>query len=105
MPDNALTVAVRSVTYNEDQSRTVEIICPVCQSDHTHNWPLSESGIGYRAAGCNPSLGYVIQIPEWAKHCENRRSYAKYADQTIAKAGLIRLDDNAIDAPANNWEE
>jgi transposase-like protein len=57
-----LTVAVKSVTYHENQSRTVEICCPVCQSDHTHVWPLSESQIGYRTASCNPSVGYVVQI-------------------------------------------
>lgn len=100
-----LTAAVRAVTYHENQRRTVEISCPVCQSEHTHAWPLSESQIGYRTAGCNPSVGYVVQIPEWAKHRENRRSYAKYADQTTTKAGASSLNDNAIDDPANNWEE
>lgn len=100
-----LIVAVKSVTYHENHSRTVEICCPVCQSDHTHVWPLSESQIGYRAAGCNLSVGYVVQIPEWAKHRENRRSYTKYADRTTTKAGASSLNDNAIDAAANNWEE
>lgn len=107
-----LIVAVRSVTLHEDGTRTVQINCPVCNLQHEHVWPLTDSDIGYRVAGCDPSIGYSIQIPEWATHSENQRSY-RNREQSVASqrnASYSRpekpsTDDGAIHEHVPNWLE
>ncbi len=107
-----LIVAVRSVTLHEDGKRTVQINCPACNLQHDHVWPLTDSDIGYRVAGCDPSIGYSIQIPEWAKHSENQSSYrireqlvVFQRNSLVSHSEKTSPDDGAMHEHVPNWLE
>lgn len=64
-----------------DGTRTVQIHCPYCGSDHTHGWNLPTDGKddhpGHRNVHCREPRheigerdGYVVVIPKevWRKH-------------------------------------
>lgn len=44
-------------------TRTVTVLCPHCDDQHTHGWPYGDANIGHRHAHCSPSNpGYEISI-------------------------------------------
>jgi hypothetical protein len=97
------TVEVHSVTYFENRTRTFEVECPNCYELHGHSWPLKENVIGLRQGACGEL--YDVKVPRWANNSRYRFGYAKLAPTEHALISPDVLDDNAIDDPANNWEE
>ena len=98
------TAIVQSVTYSENRTRTIEVICPHCSLTHEHSWPLSDVDIGHRQGHCGK--GYDVELPSWANDPRYRMGYAKHhATEPHPVVSTDDRDDNAIHVPVNNWEE
>lgn len=113
---------VISVTYREDASRTVSVLCPYCGQVEELAWPAAPSGSGYvfqsripdTRAGCGQGM-YRVRIPSWAYDVRYRTGYRKFLQANPVFAGgdfgrdevTVGVDcsNDALSDPANNWEE
>lgn len=111
------------MTYREDATRTVSVVCPYCGQVEELRWPATPHGSGYvfqsripdTRAGCG--LGtYRVCIPSWAYDVRYRTGFRRkflQANPVFAGGDFDRDEvtvgvDSANDAihdPANNWEE
>lgn len=85
-----MMVTVSGVTWHENNTRTIEFTCP-CGLVHRMPWAIGYLQIGRRVAPCGAEVD--IEIPDWAY---GTRSYRQPRNS---------LNDNAIHAPLNDWEE
>lgn len=105
-----MNAEVLSVTYFEDGHKTVSFACPKCAVLHEHYvWP--DGGLrGGNIIGhfhCNRcSVGGEVVLSPWAFDPRHRTGYRRYLQPTdVLAGGDFGRDDNAMDDPANNWEE
>lgn len=100
-----------SVTYYESGRRAVNFTCPGCGGLHEDfGWPdggLKDGNVlGF--VRCNHGCGtaFDVVIPAWARSPRHRMGYRKFLQPNqVFAGGDFGRDDNAMDDPANNWEE
>ena len=106
---------VTAVTYHENASRTVSVVCPFCGQVEEWPWPITHhEGSGYlqclgvpdAVARCGGGT-YRVSIPVWAYDVRYRTGFRRKFLQAnpVFAGGDFGRDDQAQDVPVANWTE
>lgn len=104
---------VTAVTYRENATRTVSVVCPYCGQVEELRWPATPHGSGYVFQSTIPDTpaacgggAYRVVVPSWAYDVRFRTGYRKFLQANpVFAGGDFGRDDQAQDVPVANWTE